>query len=110
MDAISHLWDQFWAFFREGLPHLNYTQAVVIAILGGVMASSFGSVFVIALLAVVINVLADALIPVVMNHAAFHLPPLDGAFGHYALTLYVAYLIVIMMIFAIKSMFAAVRG
>jgi hypothetical protein len=110
MDVITRLWDQFWAFFHEGLPHLNYVQAIVIAILGGLMASSIGSVFVIALLAVVIHVLADAVIPMVMHGAAFQLPPLDNAFWHYALTLYVAYLIVIFAIFAIKSVFAAVRG
>ena len=110
MDAITHLWDEFWAFFHEGLPHLNLIQGIVIALIGGLMASSIVSVFVIALLAVVIHVLADALIPVVMNHATFQLPPLDHAFWHYALTLYVAYLIVIMAIFAIKSVFAAVRG
>jgi hypothetical protein len=110
MDVITHLWDDFWAFFHEGLPHLNLIQGIVIALIGGLMASSLGSVIVIALLAVVIHVLADALIPVVMNHAAFQLPALDHAFWHYALTLYVAYLIVIAAIFAIKSVFAAVRG
>ncbi len=110
MDVIAHLWDQFWAFFHEGLPHLNYTQAIVIAVIGGLMASSFGSVIVIAAVAVVIHVLADALIPVIMHGAQFQLPTLDSAFGHYALTLYIAYLIVILGIYVIKSIFAAVRG
>ena len=109
MDALTHIWDEFWAFFHEGLPHLNYVQALVIAVIGGLMVRSFLSLFVVAFLAVVLNVLADSLIPVVMNHAIFALPAFNPAFWHYAGTLYVAYLVVIGAIFAIKEVFAAFR-
>jgi len=110
MSTLTHLWDEFWAFFHEGLPHLNIIQGLVIALIGGLMVSSFVGLFIVALLAVVIHVLADALIPVVMNHAAFTLPVLDHAFFHYALTLYIAYFVVIGAIYLVRVLFASVRG
>jgi hypothetical protein len=110
MDAITHLWDEFWAFFHEGLPHLNLIQGLVIALIGGLMVSSFVGLFFTALIAVIVYILADALIPVVMNHAAFKLPVFDHAFFHYALALYIAYFVVIGAIYVVRLMFAAVRG
>lgn len=110
MSTLTQLWDEFWHIFREGLPHINLIQGLVIALIGGLMVQSFLGLFVVALVAVIIHILADALIPVVTAHATFMLPTMDHAFWHYALTLYVAYLVVIGAIFLVKLLFAAVRG
>ncbi len=110
MNELSHLWNEFWTFFREGLQHLNPIQGLVIALIGGLMASSFLGLFVMALLAVIIHVIADALIPVVMSHATFALPPFDEAFWHYAITLYIAYLVVIGAIFIVRLIFGVARA
>lgn len=110
MDVLVRLWDSFWVYFHQGLPHLNFVQGIVIAIVGGLMVTSVGGLFVVAFLAVVVHVLADALIPVVMASAPFVLPPLNAAFFHYAITLYIAYLVVIGGIYIIKEVFAAARG
>ncbi len=110
MTELSHLWNEFWTYFREGLQHLNPIQGLVIAIIGGLMVTSVLGLFVMALLAVIVHVIADALIPVVMNHATFELPPFDEQFWHYAITLYVAYLVVIGAIYVVRLIFGLARA
>lgn len=110
MDVLVRLWDAFWVYFHQGLPHLNFVQGIVIAIVGGLMVRSIASLFAVAFLAVIVHILADALIPTVMASAPFVLPPLNAAFLHYVVTLYIAYLVVIGVIYVIKEIFSAVRG
>jgi len=109
MDTLLHFWGVFWDYFREGLTHINPILGLAIAIVGGLMVSGIVSLFFISVLAVVVHILGDALIPVVLNHAPFVLPPLEKPLVHYAVTLYVAYFVAIGAIFLLKTIFASAR-
>jgi hypothetical protein len=111
MNALQHLWFEFWDIFRHGIGHIsNPIVVIVIALLAGLMVRSFLNLFIISALAVVVHVLAEATIPVVMTQAPLVFPKADHAFFQYALTLYVVYLVVTLAIFIVKLIFASVRG
>src|SRR5579864_7425361 len=74
MTTLDHSWSVFWDYFRQGLPHINLLLGIAIAVVGGMMVGSLFGLIVIALLAVIVHVLAEAIIPMVLNHAAFALP------------------------------------
>jgi hypothetical protein len=108
---MEHLWNEFWDIFRQGLNQIsNPIVGIFIALIGGLMARSIVSVFSISLLAVIVHVLADIVIPMAVHGAAMVLPTLNHAFFVYALTLYVAYFVVIFVILMVKNIFASVRG
>jgi hypothetical protein len=109
MAPLTHDWNEFWNYFHQGLPHINILLGIIIALVGGMMVGSVLGLFVMALLAVAAHVLIEALIPVVMNHAAFVLPAMNSGFYHYALSLYIAYFVVMGAIFVIRLIFASVR-
>ena len=111
MSTLTHYWNEFWDIFRHGIGRIsNPVVGLFIALIGGLMARGLINIFIIAFVAVCLHVLADALIPAIMNHAPFILPKLDHAFFEYALTLYVAYFVVILAIVVVKMIFASVRG
>jgi hypothetical protein len=111
MGTLDHLWNQFWDIFRHGFAHIsNPIAGVFIALIGGLMAQTLFSIFIISGLAVALHVAAEAVLPMVLDHKPFLLPKLDNAFGQYALTLYIGYFVVILVIFAVKRIFASVRG
>jgi hypothetical protein len=97
----------FWDYFRQGLPHINFILGIVIALIGGLMVGSLFGLIVIALLAVVVHVLAEAIIPMVLNHSAFVLPAPDNNFLHYAISLYIAYFVVCGAIAVVRLLFAS---
>jgi len=110
---MEHLWSEFWDIFRHGLDQISNSNpivGVVIALLGGLMARNFLGIFFISVFAVILHIAADIVIPMVMNHAPFHMPHPDNAFLEYAGTLYVAYFFVILVIYGVKRIFASVRG
>ncbi len=108
---MEQLWNEFWDIFRHGFDAIsNPIVGVLIALIGGLMARSFLSVFIISLLAVVLDVVAVAVTPMVLHGGKVAFPPMDRAFLHFALTLYVAFFFVIVVIYAVKRVFASVRG
>jgi uncharacterized metal-binding protein len=111
MGSIDHLWNQFWEIFRHGFAHIsNPIAGVFIALIGGLMAQTLFSIFIISALAVVLHVAAEAVLPMVLNHTPFVMPKFDNAFEQYALALYIGYFVVILVIFGVKRLFASVRG
>jgi hypothetical protein len=82
---------------------------IIIALIGGMMVGSVFGLVVVSLLAVVAHVLVEAIIPTVLNHSAFSLPTLNNGFFHYAISLYIAYFVVIGAIFAVRLIFANAR-
>lgn len=104
MDTLANYWNEFWAFFREGLNSVNPIQALVIALLGAMATSSFIGLFVAAALAVVIHLLVSALLPVLIDHKDFIAPVMDNAFWHYALSLFILYFVGIGILFLIKML------
>lgn len=107
MTIIDHSWNVFWDYFRQGLPHINLLLGVAIALVGGMMVGSLFGLIVIALLAVMVHVLAEAIIPMVLNHASFVLPSLNNAFVHTAISLYIAYFVVIGAIYIVRLIFTS---
>ncbi len=108
---METIWNQFWEIFRHGFAHIsNPIAGVFIALIGGLMAQTLFSIFIISGLAVVLHVAAEAVLPMVLAHKPFVVPKFDNAFEQYALTLYIGYFVVILVIFGVKKIFASVRG
>ena len=108
---MEHLWNQFWEIFRHGFAQISSPiVGVFIALIGGLMARTLVSIFIISALAVVLHVAAEAVLPVVLYHKPLLMPKFDNGFGQYALTLYIAYFVVILVIYGVKKLFASVRG
>jgi hypothetical protein len=111
MTTLTHTWNEFWDYFRQGLPHINVVLGIVIALMGGMMVASLAGLFIMALLAVAIHVLAEAVIPMVFDHQPFVLPAMNNnAFLHYAISLYIAYFVVIGAIFLVRLLLASAGG
>ena len=102
MTTLSHAWNEFWVYFHQGLPQINILLGIVIALVGGMMVGSLFGLFVTALLAVIVHVLAEAIIPMVLNHALFVLPAMNNGFLHTAISLYIAYFVVIGAIYVFR--------
>lgn len=102
MDQLTHYWNEFWVYFREGLSGVNPIQAGIIALLGAMATNSFIGLFIAAALSVVIHLLVNALVPVIIDHKAFAAPVMDNAFWHFALSLFVLYLVGIGVLYLIK--------
>ena len=108
---MEALWNQFWEIFRHGFASIsNPIVGVFIALIGGLMAQTLFSIFIISGLAVVLHVAAEAVLPMVLDHKPLLLPKFDNGFGQRALTLYIAYFVVILVIYGVKKIFASVRG
>lgn len=102
MDQVAQYWNEFWAYFHEGLGNVNLIQALIIALLGAMAASSFVGVLIAAVLSVVIHVLVSALLPVIIDKKDFMAPVMDNAFWHYATSLFIMYLVAIGVLYLIK--------
>jgi hypothetical protein len=107
MTTLDHTWNVFWDYFRQGLPHINLLLGIAIAIVGGMMVGSLPGLIVIAFLAVIVHVLAEAILPMVLNHGAFVLPTLNNSFVHTAISLFIAYFVVIGAIYIVRLIFAS---
>ena len=78
---MEQLWNEFWEIFRHGFDAIsNPIVGVLIALIGGLMARSFVSVFIISALAVVLDVVAVAVTPMILHGSKVAVPPMDKAF------------------------------
>ncbi|HEY0300053.1 MAG TPA: hypothetical protein VGC36_01900 [Rhizomicrobium sp.] len=108
MDQITHFLNVILDFLREGFNNVNAVEGLVIALVAAIIAPAWDRVWAVALGATVVHLIADVLIPVIANHASFHLPPImEYEYWRTALSLYVGYLIVISVLMFIKRMFLA---
>jgi hypothetical protein len=104
MELVQGYLNELLAFLREGFNHVNVVQGLVIALVASFLMPQWKRLWTMALGATVIHVIANVMIPVVANHAAFKLPQIVTLpFWRYALTLYVGYVIVIAVFFFVKS-------
>ena len=95
---------QFLDYLREGFQHVNAIQGLIIALVAAYVMPKWGRIWFIALGAVVVHIVADMLLPVIVNHVAFQLPPLvEQSYWHYVLALYLGYLVAIGFFFFIKK-------
>jgi|SRR5579871_1116185 len=93
-------------FFREGFAQVNAVEGLVIALVATLLASAWNRVWSVALGATIVHLIANALIPVIANHAAFRLPAImEMSYWRTALVLFAGYLIVISVFMFIKRLF-----
>ena len=93
-------------FFREGFSQVNAVEGLVIALVATLLASAWNRVWSVAVGATIVHLIANALIPVIANHATFRLPAImQLPYWRTALVLFAGYLIVISVFMLIKRMF-----
>ena len=104
-DFLKHLVD-----FVRHLDMLHMIVGVVLALLCGVVTGTIIGLFIAPLVATVVYIAVDVALPMVLHHAAFVMPVFDKALLHEAITLYVAFFVVILVVFLIKKAIQAVTG
>jgi len=103
----AHLGD-----FVKSLSHDHYhlIQAAIIALFFGVAVGSIPGLIIVPAIAAIVYIAADAVIPPLMHHTAIVVPAFDKALLEQAITLYVAFLVAILVIFGIKKLILSIRG
>jgi hypothetical protein len=99
----------WWGIIHDGIMHIKPLQGVIIAILFGLLANSFGAVLVAPLLGAAAYVAVDGALPM-LSGKPFVMPVFDTPFWHFFVALYVAFLVVAVVIFAIRSIVSGIRG
>ena len=96
--------DQGFQFLREGFYSVNAVLGLLIALVAAFIMSSWGRLWPIVLGAVVVDVLARALIPVVAGQGSFRLPPVvEVSFWRHVLVLLIGYVLVISLFFFMRK-------
>jgi hypothetical protein len=106
MDIIT----DFPKHFVDFVHHLSTLQLIiggVIALFFGVATGTIIGLFVAPILAAVLYIAADAVIPPLLHHTSLVMPAFDKALLHEAVTLYFAFLVAIAVVFVIKKVILA---
>ena len=95
-------------FLQHGFDRVNAVQGLLIALFAVVVMKTWRQLFVIALFATVIYLIIAAALPVVsgkgVNLSEIRLPnPMHSEFWNDTATLYVGFVMIIAMFFAVKS-------
>lgn len=101
-DFPKHLVD-----FVQHLDTLHIVIGVVIALLFAMTTGTIVGLFVAPVLAAVVYIAADAAIPL-LHHGSFVMPAFDKVLLQEAIKLYVAFFVVILVVFLIKKAISAV--
>lgn len=111
METLQPYLDSLLAFMRTGFNEANQTQALLIALAATIFMQSWRQWLPVAVLAVVVHVAVDVIVPVLAGRGEFRLPPLmEGEFWQMAGARFVGYLIVIAIFFMIKRLLFRGRG
>jgi membrane-anchored protein YejM (alkaline phosphatase superfamily) len=107
MDVINdfpkHLVD-----FVHHLSTLQLIMGGVIALFFGVATGTVIGLFLAPILAAVVYIAADAVIPPLLHHTSFVMPAFDKALLHEAIKLYILFFVVVLVVFLIKKAVLAV--
>ncbi|MGY6531098.1 hypothetical protein [Glycocaulis sp.] len=114
MEILDTVWgfvEPVWAWLRAGLDaHYagGWTQlGIQMGVIGVVMAlmmQSFGAILIFTVVAMIIHVVVDQVLPMVRDGAAFAIPPVaDMSYWQYIAFLAVAYFAGLIVLFLIKS-------
>jgi hypothetical protein len=109
MDIITGL-PAYLQQFVHGLDHYHMIQAAVIALFFGIAASSIAGVIIVPVIAAIVYIAADAVIPPLLHHTAIAMPMFDKHMLQEALALYVFFLVAVAIIFVVKKLVLAVTG
>ena len=103
IDMAQPYIDWVWGYFREGFHDVNAILGLLIAIGAAYVLSKYSRIFVVALGAVVFYMIAQVMLPVLANNAAFRLPPLvEGAYWQKMVAIYAGFLIIITVFYIVK--------
>jgi len=109
MDIITH----FHTNFLDFVHHLSTLQWIVVAIIAlffGVATGSVVGLFLAPVLAAIVYIAADNVIPPLMHHTSFVMPAFDKAMLHEAVILYVGFFVAILVIFVVKKIILKITG
>jgi MFS superfamily sulfate permease-like transporter len=110
METLQTFLNDTNVYLQAGFAHVNAVQGLLIAIIAAFLMYRWSSVFVVAVGATVVHMVADVMLPVLANSAPFRLPPLvDGEYWRYVLALYVGYLAVITVFYIVKRVLVGVE-
>src|SRR5882757_525623 len=108
MASLGSLLNPVLEFLQDGFDKVNAVQGLLIALFAMVLMRRWAQLFAIALLASLVNIVLDTAIPIVARGAAIKLPPIMTApFWQYATSLFVGFVIIVAMFFAVKSVLFA---
>lgn len=100
----------FWLIIRPGIYHIHPIPFVVIALALGLLMRSYVLAFFGAILATAIYVTVQLIIPTMMDGKAFAMPHFNHAFWYNFMAISIAFVVVMVVIHAVKSMVMAMRG
>jgi hypothetical protein len=103
LETVQSYVDWIWEYFRTGFHDVNAILGLLIAIGAAYFLSKYSRIFIVALGAVVFYVIAQVMIPVIANNAAFRLPPIvEGEYWQRLVALYAGFIIVITVFYIVK--------
>ncbi len=102
-DFPKHMCD-----FVHHLSTIQMIIGVVIALILGWATGSLIGLFLMPILAAAVYIAADAVIPPLLHHTPLVMPAFDKAMLQEAVVLYVAFLVAIIVVFAIKKVILAI--
>jgi len=104
MEIVQSYIDWIWEYFRAGFHDVNAILGLLIAIVAAYFLSKYNRIFVVALGALIFYVIAQVMIPVIANNAAFRLPPLvEGEYWQRLIAIYAGFLIIISVFYLVKK-------
>jgi len=104
MHDFSYYLNEFWDLMRQGFEHVNALLGLLIALYAAYQLSDWKRLWAAALGAVLIDIIATILLPVLDRNAPFKLPPLtEVGFWTDTLALYLGFILVIAAFFAAKK-------
>ena len=99
----------FPTYFVAGLHQIDPIYGVIIALFFGVATATVVGVIVSPILAAIVYIAAKAIIPPLIHHTALVMPTFDKALLKEGLVLYVAFLVAIAVVFALKKIVMSLR-
>jgi hypothetical protein len=108
-----HILTAFPGYFLGYVKGLGLSQLIevgVIALFFGMAAPGVASVIFLPIVAVIVYLAVDAVVPVVLHNAPLVVPAFDNALLEKAVALYVLLLAACIVVFAIKKIVLGIRG
>jgi hypothetical protein len=101
---LHEIIDFFRQGFHEGFAQVNAVLGLIIALVAAFMLMSWRRLWAMALGATVVHLIAEVMLPVLVNKTRFELPPnlVELSYWKSAAALYLGYLLVISIFFFIK--------
>jgi len=102
---LHDILDFFRDGFHDGFAHVNGALGLIIAVYAAYLLSDWKRLWAVALGATLAHLIAVIMIPVLANERSFQLPPdlLEMSYWKTAAALFLGYVIVIAVFFAIKT-------